>query len=68
MYSRCLKEAGLTNNSSVAQCSRQTFKASEQEINRLYGKIYRQLEAGQVQDAQKFELWCGVVGGIPGLV
>lgn len=56
MYSRCLKAVGVTNNSSVEQCSRQTFKASEQEINRLYSKIYRQLASRQMQDAQKFEL------------
>ncbi|MGJ5630532.1 lysozyme inhibitor LprI family protein [Nostoc sp. CALU 1950] len=56
MYSKCLKAVGVTNNSSVDQCSRQTFKASEQEINRLYGKIYHQIASRQAEDAKKFEL------------
>lgn len=56
MYSKCLQSAGVTNNSSVDQCSRQTFQASEQEINQLYSKIYNQIASQQPQDAKQFEL------------
>ncbi|GAA6617677.1 lysozyme inhibitor LprI family protein [Scytonema sp. NUACC26] len=56
MYSTCLKAAGVTNNSSVEQCSRQTFKATDLEMNRLYDKIYRQIVSRQAEDAKKFEL------------
>ncbi|KAF3884106.1 MULTISPECIES: lysozyme inhibitor LprI family protein [Nostocales] len=56
MYGKCLKAAGVTNNSSVDRCSRQTFTATEQEMNRLYSKIYNQIASRQAEDAKKFEL------------
>jgi uncharacterized protein YecT (DUF1311 family) len=56
MYSKCLKATGVTNNSSVKQCSQKTFEASEKEMNRLYSKIYNQIASRQAEDAKKFEL------------
>jgi uncharacterized protein YecT (DUF1311 family) len=56
MYSRCLKEAGGTNNTSVTQCSRKTFEASAQEMNRLYSRVYQRIAAQKAGDAKQFEL------------
>jgi uncharacterized protein YecT (DUF1311 family) len=56
MYSKCLSQAGGTNNGSVAQCARQTSESLDPEMRRLYNKIYSQIAARQPKDAQQFEL------------
>jgi uncharacterized protein YecT (DUF1311 family) len=56
MYDNCLRKAGRTNNASVAQCSSKTFEASQREINRLYDRVYRQIVAEQIEDANNFKI------------
>ena len=55
MYSKCLKDAGGANNSSVYSCSQETTAVIKKEMNQLYDKIHKTISEASKDDAQKFE-------------
>jgi uncharacterized protein YecT (DUF1311 family) len=55
MYSKCLKDAGRTNNASVTSCSNSTSDAAKLEIASLSKKIYAMLSRRDKEDAQQLQ-------------
>lgn len=55
IYSKCLKDAGGANNSSVLSCAQKTSAAIKKEMNRLYDQIHKTISETSKEDAQKFE-------------
>jgi len=55
IYSKCLKDAGGANNSSVFSCAEDTTVVIKKEMNRLYDQIHKTISEASKEDAQKFE-------------
>lgn len=55
IYSRCINQAGGTNNAVVLGCSVSASDVYKKKINRAYQKIYTGLKADEPEEAQKLE-------------
>ena len=55
MYTNCLNDMGITNNTSVIGCSENVSEVVKKEMNRLYIVIYNKILKQSADDARKFE-------------